>query len=257
MKEKAIMFTVLLVLFLVSVFHFGVSSGAGDSHSGSGSFGAKTLTDWWSMFHHDLSHTGFSPSTAPETNHTAWTSRPGGSFEWSSTAIVDDVVYVGTSDGRVYSLNATTGGIVESSPAVVDGIVYVGSYDCRVYALNASTGKQMWNYTADGDVISSPSVTYGEVFVGSWAGIYGNIYALNASTGAKIWNYRTDDAVYSSPAVANGMVFVGSMDGTLYAFGPGGVIPEFSSFLVLPSFMTVTLLAVLAIRRKHPPSSRE
>jgi hypothetical protein len=35
------------------------------------------------------------------------------------------------------------------------------------------------------------------------------------------------------------------------------VIPEFPSFLVLPSFMTVTLLAVLVFRRKHLSPSRE
>jgi hypothetical protein len=73
MKGKAIVFMVLFVL-LVSVFHFGISFGAVDSLSGSGSFAVQSTIDWWPMFHHDLSHTGFSPSTAPETNHTAWTS---------------------------------------------------------------------------------------------------------------------------------------------------------------------------------------
>jgi hypothetical protein len=80
---------------------------------------------------------------------------------------------------------------------------------------------------------------------------------LNASTGVKIWSYKTDDRVLSSAAVVNGTVFIGSMDGTFYAFGPEPVIPEFPSFLVLPSFMTVTLLAVLVFRRKHLSPSRE
>jgi parallel beta-helix repeat protein len=35
------------------------------------------------------------------------------------------------------------------------------------------------------------------------------------------------------------------------------IIPEFSSILVLPSFMAVTLLAVFVFRRKHVPPSRE
>ena len=36
--------------------------------------------------------------------------------------------------------NYTTGGRVYSSPAVVNGVVYVGSENNNVYALNATTG---------------------------------------------------------------------------------------------------------------------
>jgi outer membrane protein assembly factor BamB len=54
------------------------------------------------------------------------------------------LVFVGSGDGRVYALDASTGvlvwsyatgGAVESSPAVVGSVVYVGSGDGRVYAL--------------------------------------------------------------------------------------------------------------------------
>src|SRR5659263_318007 len=34
---------------------------------------------------------------------------------------------------------------VESSPAVANGIVYVGSNDGNIYALNATTGAKLWN----------------------------------------------------------------------------------------------------------------
>ena len=54
-----------------------------------------------------------------------------------------------------------------SSPAVVDGVVYVGSDDGNVYALNASSGAKLWNYTTGGDVYSSPAVVGGVVYVGS------------------------------------------------------------------------------------------
>jgi PQQ enzyme repeat len=36
----------------------------------------------------------------------------------------------------------------QSSPAVVNGVVYVGSYDGNVYALKASTGAKLWSYRA-------------------------------------------------------------------------------------------------------------
>ena len=33
-----------------------------------------------------------------------------------------------------------------SSPAVANGVVYIGSGDGNVYALNASTGAKLWSY---------------------------------------------------------------------------------------------------------------
>ena len=83
-----------------------------------------------------------------------------------------------------------------SSPAVVNGIVYVGSNDKNVYALDANTGTKMWSYTTRSVVAPSPdnrvfsplTVANGIVYVGSNDK---NVYALNANTGTKIWNYTT------------------------------------------------------------------
>ena len=76
-----------------------------------------------------------------------------------------------------------------SSPAVANGVVYVGSGDYNVYALDAATGAKLWSYHTGGAVYSSPTVANGVVYVGSYD--Y-NVYALNAATGAKLWSYHTD-----------------------------------------------------------------
>ena len=77
---------------------------------------------------------------------------------------------------------------VVSSPAVANGVVYVGSYDGNVYALNASTGALLWSYTTGGQC---GFLARG----GEWGGLCrlvdNNVYALNASTGAKLWSYTT------------------------------------------------------------------
>jgi outer membrane protein assembly factor BamB len=186
-------------------------------------FGRVQLTaDWWPMFHHDLSHLGYSTSRASMTNQTLWTSTTSGGIPISSPAVSGGIVYVG-SDENVYALNAMTGalvwkcktgGAVESSPAVANEIVYVGSYDGNVYALYATNGTRKWNYTTGGWVFSSPAVSGGIVYVGSSDD---KVYALSASNGSLIWNYTTGGYVGSSPAVANGIVYVGSSDDNVYA----------------------------------------
>jgi len=60
-------------------------------------------------------------------------------------------VYVGSFDTNVYALNAetgtklwsyTTGSVVFSSPAVANGVVYVGSDDGNVYAFGLKKRRQ-------------------------------------------------------------------------------------------------------------------
>ena len=48
-----------------------------------------------------------------------------------------------------------------SSPAVANGVVYVASSSGKVYALNAQTGAKLWSYQTGGDVVSSPAVANG------------------------------------------------------------------------------------------------
>jgi outer membrane protein assembly factor BamB len=56
---------------------------------------------------------------------------------------------------------------VWSSPAVANGVVYVGSFDRKVYALNAKTGAKLWSYIIGSQIQSSPAVSNGVVYVGS------------------------------------------------------------------------------------------
>ena len=144
----------------------------------------------------------------------------------------------------------TTGHYVFSSPAVVNGVVYVGSYDINVYALNATTGTKLWNYTTGGAVASSPTVVNGTVYVGSDDN---NVYALNAATGAKLWNYATGSAAFSSPAVSNLAVYVGSNDGNLYAIGTAAVATSQGAtpgFEVVLAFVGLVIAAYTVRRRR-------
>ncbi len=142
----------------------------------------------------------------------------------------------------LWSFEGVAGSGTESSPAVANGVIYIGSDDGNLYALNASTGAKLWSFTTDLGVRSSPAVANGVVYVGSYEtagnGEGGNMYALNASTGAKLWSDNTGSAVLSSPAVVDGVVYVDTVAGQLYAFAPGPA--EADLFLrIIPTTTTV------------------
>lgn len=185
---------------------------------------AESQLDNWSMFNHDLAHTGYSTSTAPTTNQTLWTFTTGGAVE-TSPAVVNGIVYVGSDDGCVYALNAangaliwnySTGGPVQSSPAVVDGVVYVGGFHSHaVFALNAYTGALIWSSPTDSvypNEISSTAVANGLVYVDVYnMGVGGELDAFNASTGNLVWKYTPGNAwLPTSPTVYGGKVYFGT-----------------------------------------------
>jgi len=221
MKRKAIS-VIILTLLLTSMLTlaFNVQPVSVRACLREESVQAKSV-DWWPMFHHDLTHAGYSTSTVVNTTLT-WHYLTGSAVV-SSPAVVDGTVFVGSLDNNTYALNAktgaqvwnyTTGGPIQwSSPAVASGVVYVGSTDNKIYALNAATGTEVWSYATAGEVWSSPAVAGGVVYVGSNDG---NVYALSATTGTKVWNYTTAGAVWSSPAVVDGRVYVGSDDNKTY-----------------------------------------
>ena len=184
----------------------------------------------WPMFGHDLGHTRSSTSSAPNTNYTKWIFSTNGSVE-SSPTIVDDKVYVGSYDGKIYCLNASTGNElwnfdtvsnVSSSAAIVDNKVYVGAYNGKIYCLNASEkGSKIWEFPTGGYVHSSPAVFDDKVYIGSSDG---KLYCLNASLGNESWNHTTGGEVGSSPAVAAGKVYVGSSDNNIYCLYTNGTL---------------------------------
>src|ERR1700728_2221916 len=59
-------------------------------------------------------------------------------------------------------------------------MVYVGSFDRSLYSVDARTGAKVWSFPTGGSVFSSPAAADGLVYVGSGDG---NMYALDARTG--------------------------------------------------------------------------
>ena len=85
-----------------------------------------------------------------------------------------------------------------SQPTVVGGRVFIGSLQGRIYSLDAKTGCLYWSVKTDGGVRSTmvvdtlPGTTPPRyvVYVGDAAA---NMYALDARTGKELWKVDVDD----------------------------------------------------------------
>ena len=185
----------------------------------------------WAQFHRDNMQRWNPYETELGVNNAGglalkWTYATG-AFVESSPAVVNGVAYIGSDDGNLYALNASTGerlwsfstGSVQpilDAPAVADGVVYIGSYDGILYAVNANTGQRLWSFaTGSNPVVGPPTVIDGVVYVSG--GIPETLYALNASTGKMLWSDGNFVGGWDSAAVANGVVFIGSFDNNLRA----------------------------------------
>ncbi len=168
---------------------------------------------------------------------------------WSGGTVSNGVLYVGSKEGRLVSINITdetrqwsepfkkvaqaggfgclpTGGGCESAPAgvaiygtpaVAGDLAYIGGYNGKFYAFVADGLTERWVYPRDEylePIIGGPVVGQGKVFFGD---SNGKVYALDAATGDKQWEFPTGDKIWAAPAFADDTVFIGSFDKKLYA----------------------------------------
>ena len=148
---------------------------------------------------------------------------PGASRARSQPTIHNNVVYMGSQDGTVYSINIDTGCVYWDfkAPAevrasvVVDtdrSLLYVGDMDGNIFAINQDDGSEVWrshlNDHPDATITGSPQYYEGVIYVPisskEWATaadpsyscctFRGGIIALDARDGKIIWkNYSIPD----------------------------------------------------------------
>jgi outer membrane protein assembly factor BamB len=135
----------------------------------------------------------------------------------------ENVCYIGSQDGFLYALDATSGfnvwrfrtnGPVFSSPALRGNLVYAGSADGYLYAVNTQSGKEKWKFKTEKPIIGSPVVHQTNVYFGSTDE---KLYCVDAESGKEKWHFKTSGAIVAAPLIVGDLVLVGSLDNTLYA----------------------------------------
>lgn len=152
----------------------------------------------------------------------------------ASAASIKDRLFVGSNNGRMYSINLQNGEIVwsfeskselVSEPLLSEGVLYFVSGSQALYALDAATGKQLWIHSRQ-DTTSSmtirggsrPSIANDVVYVGFSDGA---LVALNAKTGTEQWeitlnrNSKFKD-IDASPVIDGDFIYVNSFDDKVY-----------------------------------------
>jgi outer membrane protein assembly factor BamB len=181
----------------------------------------------WPMFRGAPSLRGNAEGGLPEELELLWRFKTDAEVK-SSPAIVDGIVYIGSSDSSIYAIDAatgkqewhlTTGDAVESGPCVADGTVFVGSADANLYAIDAAGGTKKWSYETGDKILSSPNVFRDDtgqlrIVVGSYDS---KLHCVDGATGRAVWVYETNNYVNGSAAVDGGMAVFGGCDGFIHA----------------------------------------
>lgn len=207
------------------------------------------------MFMNDLEFSGQSPDkTLKPPLALLWQFKTGGPLQ-ASPVIVNGILYIGSTDGKLYALNAkqweikwvfNAGSAIRSAVAVSGGRVYFSARDNNVYALDAARGDLLWQFKSKSWMDAPPIISDGRVYIGAFSS---KIYLLNAITGAleavrertlrirgieygcangefrpitplynaNLWREQTAGS-QSYPVIANSIVYIGARDGHIHAF---------------------------------------
>ena len=106
---------------------------------------------------------------------------------------------------------------VVSDPLLADGALYVGTIDGKMFKLDATTGNILWTYEGEDKVKSiwtKPAIIDTVLF---FATEDGYIYALDTDTGKSVWNAPmvTDSQIVASGVIMGQTIGFGTLDGNL------------------------------------------
>jgi len=182
---------------------------------------------YWPIFRGDQNLSGVADVLLPDNLELLW------SFEAEDDIISSPVVglgnvYIGSTDGKVYSIGLLNGkkvwefdteDDVEASPLLLDQTLFIGNLSGNFFALDALSGRIKWEYEISGEIMGSanwvavPNSSKKLVLVGSYDT---KMYCFNAETGDLEWTYETDYYINGAPATDGQHVVFGGCDEMLH-----------------------------------------
>jgi outer membrane protein assembly factor BamB len=156
---------------------------------------------------------------------------------WSGATVHDGIIYVGTRDGRVVAINASTQSeqeriiwdstitpatLIYTTPIVAGDLVYVGTYSGQIYALTIARGTERWVYPRTGSmgaIVGRPVIANETIYISSSDGM---VHALDTTYGDLKWkSEHLADKLWTSPTVMGDTLYVSTFDGHIFALSAG------------------------------------
>lgn len=148
---------------------------------------------------------------------------------YATPTVAFDRVFVGNTDGRMYSFERKSGHLawsrstgsyvyaaaVAADTPRTDPTIYFGSYDGQFYALDARTGETRWQRPVGGAVSGAASLIGGTVYVSNLRKT--TTLGLTAATGKRVFGFP--DGAYN-PAVSDGRWLILTGKRRIYGLEP-------------------------------------
>lgn len=198
--------------------------------SNKGEIGEKRLATEaakWPIFRGDSALSGIAKDKLPDKPSLLWSFQT--EYEiYSSPAIGLGRVFIGSTDGKVYSIDLAdgrkiwefdTGDDIEASPLLLDETIYIGSLSGDFFSLDAHSGQVLWKHNIDNPIYGSanwarmPNSQENLILVGSYDN---RMYCFEAETGKLKWTYETDHYINGAPATDGENVVFGGCDEYLH-----------------------------------------
>ncbi len=148
-------------------------------------------------------------------------SAASGTLVWRQTIPLVPVTTVSTITGSNRSVtvvvNPNAADDFVETPPLSGGKLFVTTTFGMMYALNATNGGMVWSTdlgTKITDARGSSAVAYGKIFEGTAAGLL----AIYATNGSIVWKAPLNSTDTGTPTVVDGYVFIADFSGTLYQF---------------------------------------
>lgn len=106
-------------------------------------------------------------------------------------------------------------GRVHGGPKIVDDKVYFGAFDGKLYCLNIKDGKKVWEFATKGKIYSSPAISDGRIY---FANFEGKLFCIDQKTGKKIWDADLGKPTIASPVVFGPRVWIGGKNSKMFCF---------------------------------------
>jgi outer membrane protein assembly factor BamB len=224
--KKRMIGPIVLMLLIASALLPAQGNRISDTESG-GNLLADDV-EWWPMFHHDVQITGYTPSDSPDTNNKLWENQIDNDVWYSSPAIVDDKLVIGTGH-RYYSAPGDLADALHffDKELFMKDTTFLDIFQNennplrseigKLYCLNAKTGEILWEFEAEGSVFSCPTIDNGRVyFVSANSENYsGNLYCLDIDSKTEVWSLPVLTG-FTTPTVQNGRIYLLTIEPETY-----------------------------------------